>query len=651
MGRKTKKKPKIDMNALRADLTYLARLDEEIENRIKSQEPTTYGLPDLLRERAEGESEEDFAAWQDREIKGLIEEKMWIYKDGRKLALRISPPMLQFIADMFFRRANQAILWKGRGSGGTLCAAILVWLCLVYHRMSFTSMAGSTEQAKLIYQYTKSFWECFPLMSNALLETEPLQMETRLRTGVVLKIISASEKQSRGKHNPGFIVDESCQSSANVDYLIQAAMQGAMSEPNSMVIVLSTFHFPIGLFQELWDYAEERGFTRFNWNCYDSMLPCSEGMQLATPEDPEALEFCRTDCPLTEKQAVVSDEGVQTGWKYTGCNGKGRHTEGFQTRENLILAKKMNRGTDVFENEYENNRPKWMRPIYDPTLVDEILVPPSWPHGMAEGDEESLVVAERLGGIERFSIEEKAVGIDWGLEGQTALVLAAMIRFTRPPCDPKALPTGPPVDWCIGILETEFLSGKLASEAIKILMMWQEKYGPDDFFVYGDGSHPFNNLEVDQAGFNMTNVPFSKWKDYGVGNCVKYLVTPGRLFIRSNLFSFLDQIKRYRRDKFGKPIKKDDHGPDAFMCSMLHYRFEERFQSEDVPVRAPEPSRQAQQHPHRVTPGRVMRQASEFGVAPPCTPGVPQPAPPPQSPIDIRGRSGKTGRSKNVIII
>jgi len=566
VSRTKTKAPQLDMAAMRNDLTYLARIDAELDGRAKSQDPRSYGLPDLLRPAAEGETEAQLAERQDREIRDLIEKKLWVLKDARRLAIKLSPPMVEFISTMFYRRANQAILWKGRGSGGTLCAAILVWLCLVYHRMSFTSMAGSTEQAKLIYQYTKSFWECFPVLSASLLEVEPLMTETRLKNGVLLKIISASEKQTRGKHNPGFIVDESCQSSQNVDYLIQTAMQGAMSEPNSMVVVLSTFHYPIGLFQEIWDYAEERGFRRFNWNCYDSMAPCSEGIVTATPGDPEALEFCRTQCPLTEKRPSLDPEGNQVGWRYAGCDGKGRHTRGFQKRENLILAKKMNRGTDVFENEYENNRPKWMRPIYDPTLVDGILVPESWPVVAPVDAEDPEAVAESLSGDRRYEIAEKSVGIDWGLEGQTALVLSVLVRFTRPPSDPKkGLPDGPPVDWCIGVLESEFLSGKLTSEAIKVLMMWQEMYGDKDFFVYGDASHPFNNLEVDQAGFNLMNVQFAKWKDYGVGNCVKYLVTPGKLFIRENLHTLLDQIKRYRRDKYGKPIKKDDHGPDAFM--------------------------------------------------------------------------------------
>jgi hypothetical protein len=43
------------------------------------------------------------------------------------------------------------------------------------------------------------------------------------------------------------------------------------------------------------------------------------------------------------------------------------------------------------------------------------------------------------------------------------------------------------------------------------------------------------------------------------------------------LTGFLEQLKRYRQNKQGKPVKKDDHGPDAFLCAMIHFRFEDRF--------------------------------------------------------------------------
>ena len=549
----------------RDTLQTIALLDEELKKRTIAEDPKTYGLPDLLRPKTADETDEQFKARQNRDLSVFLETKLWFSKDARKIEIRLAPPMIEFIADLFFKRAVQAILWKGRGTGGSLGSAIVIWLTMIYHKMSFTMMAGSQDQAKQVYHYTKSFWECFPEFSKAVIDGDPLQTETRLRNGVILKIISASEKQARGKHNAGFVVDESCQEGENTDRMISAAMQGAMSEPNFMVLALSTFHHPIGLFQEIWDFAEERGFKRYNWNVYDAMEKCDAGMETATPEDTKALTFCRTQCLLTEKVPVFDDSGNQTGWKYKGCNGKARESHGFLPRKNVIIAKKMNRGTNVFEVEYENNRPNWMRPVYDSSWVEQTLVDENWPPQGAR-------------------ILEKSIGIDWGLEGQTAIILSALIGTPRhdgkTPEERAALKfmdIEPPLVKSIGILETEFMTGKLTSEALRIIMGWAEKYGQDKLYVYGDQSHPFNNLEVEQAGFDVRRVPFAKWKDYGIGNCTKYFTSKGRFFIRSNHTGFLEQIKRYRQDKYGKPVKKDDHGPDALLCAMLHFPFEERF--------------------------------------------------------------------------
>jgi hypothetical protein len=422
---------------------------------------------------------------------------------------------------------------------------------------------NSNEQAKNIYYYTKSFWNCFPELSRALLAEDPLQGETRLTNGVLLKIISASEKQARGKHNPGFVVDESCQEGEGVDRMISAAMQGAMSEPNYMVIVLSTFHHPIGLFQEIWDYAEERGFKRFFWNIYDAMETCNEGLITATEEDPEALKFCQTQCPLTEQENTFDEEGKQTGFKYKGCNGKARESKGFWLRKNVLMAKRMNKGTNVFEVEYENHRPNWMRPVYEPEWVEAAMIDPEFPPAHAR-------------------LLERSAGIDWGLEGQTALVLCNYyeIRNKVTGEDKNRLLNISPVTRFVVVTEAESMTGKLTGEAIRILSAWVEQYGMDKFKVYADVSHPFNNLELEQAGYEVFRVPFNKWKDYGIGNLTKYFTAKGRLYIRSNLTGFIEQLKRYRQDKMGRPVKKDDHGPDALLCAMLNYPFEEKFKED-----------------------------------------------------------------------
>lgn len=563
-----------DLKDIKSALQTVFNVEKELKLRSTTEDPLTYGLPDLLRPRTPEETEEQFAARQNMELQEFIEQKLWAVKDTKKIHVRLAPPMIEFIADMFYKRTNQAILWKGRGSGGSLCTSILIWLAVIYHKMSFTAMAGSSEQAKNIYHYTKSFWNCYPELSRAMLAEEPLQGETRLVNGVLLKIISASEKQARGKHNAGFVVDESCQEGDNVDRMISAAMQGAMSEPNYMVVVLSTFHHPIGLFQEIWDYAEERGFKRYFWNIYDAMEQCKEGMDCCTPEDPDALIFCQTKCPLTEKENTFDETGLQTGWRYKGCQGKCRKSKGFWLRKNVIMAKKMNRGTNTFEVEYENHRPNWMRPVYDLEWIEGSLVDPEFPPPTAR-------------------LLERSVGIDWGLEGQTVLILCNYYEMKNKVTgsDKDRLLQVVPVNRFVAVTEAESMTGKLTGEAIRILTTWVEKYGQDKFVVYADVSHPFNNLELEQAGFEVFRVPFNKWKDYGIGNLTKYFTSKGRLFIRSSLTGFVEQLKRYRQDKMGRPVKKDDHGPDALLCGMLHYPFEERFKEdmEEEEVAVPEP--------------------------------------------------------------
>ena len=551
---------------MRHELAALEAIDSEIARRKAADNPLSYGLPDLLRPQAEGESDEEFIDRQNSELRTFVE-SLWIVKDSKRIDVKLAPKMVDFLADLFYRRESQAILWKGRGTGGTLCTAILVWMCLVFRKMSFTAMAGSSEQAKQIYTYTKSFWSCFPELARNMLDGDPLQSETRLKNGTILKIISASEKQARGKHNPGFIVDESCQEGDGVDKMITAGMQGAMSENEYMVVLLSTFHHPIGLFQETWDYAEERGFARYTWDVYDAMAPCDAGMETATEKDPQAIGFCRMECTLTEKIEDFDDLGERTGWRWKGCNGRARTARGFMPRRNVMTAKKLNKGTNVFQVEFENERPNWMRPVYAVEWIEASYVEDSFPPPGTR-------------------VLDISAGIDWGLEGQTAVILTALLEVTPAAAgitDDLADKLGAAPWRCVAVLDAEFMTGQLTPEVLRILWGWVEVFGQENFHVYADASHPYNNLEVDQAGFDLNAVKFAVWKDFGIGNITRFFTNRGRLKVRQSLTGLTGQLKRYRLNKVGKPIKKDDHGPDALLCAMLHYNFEEMF-AEDLEV-------------------------------------------------------------------
>jgi hypothetical protein len=120
------------------DLVVLTTPSSLLEKVGLGVDPTDFGLPDLLEVGIS-------AAEQDARLRECIERHLFVYKDGRKLAIIIIPPMLEFLADLFFQRTQQAILWKPRGGGGSLAAAILIWLMMVYRQRSFIDMAGSGE--------------------------------------------------------------------------------------------------------------------------------------------------------------------------------------------------------------------------------------------------------------------------------------------------------------------------------------------------------------------------------------------------------------------------------------------------------------------------------------------------------------------------
>jgi hypothetical protein len=71
---------------------------------------------------------------------------------------------------------------------------------------------------------------------------------------------------------------------------------------------------PFGFFQENWDQGEERGYTKYKWDVYDTMQQCTVGMDEATDDDPLAQAYCRQECPLTEVATDRDAEG-QYRWR------------------------------------------------------------------------------------------------------------------------------------------------------------------------------------------------------------------------------------------------------------------------------------------------------------------------------------------------
>jgi len=489
-----------------------------------------FGLQDLLGESLAPDQQNEL-------LKQLVEEHLFIYKDGRRQPIVMITPMVEFISDLFFERTQQAILWKPRGGGGSLAAAILIWLMMVYRSKSFLDMAGSGEQAKRVYEYVSQFWYCVPGLADALVDGDPLQSETRLKNGVTLSCVPASEKAARGKHVAGFVADESCQEDVRVGKILHAAVQGALSEPNFTIVLLSTFHVPFGFFQENWDLAEERGYSRYRWDVYDCMAQCQVGLEAATADDPQALIYCRAECPLTEVVQDRDSEGKIIGEHFEGCDGRARCAAGHLSRDNVLKAKMLNRGTEVWAVEHECKRPTSSGMIYDAEKVQAAVTP--------------------LSDLQcPFGRVRRAVGIDWGRFAVAVLAERAVDH--------------------VSISEGRIFDSKTISDLIQYLVELRNRVG--EFVVYADAENAYGNLDCRNAGFEVVPVAFNKYKDGGIENLARYF-NHGKIRIADDghLKTVIRQLLRYRRNETGRIVKQDDHGPDALMCAMLHFPFVDEF--------------------------------------------------------------------------
>jgi len=345
-----------------------------------------------------------------------------------------------------------------------------------------------------------------------------------------------TEKQVRGKHMSTLAIDEVCQEDARVELAFRAALQTVLSEEEAIILLFSTFHLPSGLFQEYWDNAPEKGFTRVKWNVFDTMLPCKRGLEEATPEDPKALCYCEK-CDLTTPEFTMDDRGrkVQIGWAW--CHGQARTSQGWESYDKIVAAMRMNIGTDVFSTEFSCERPNYSNSIYGPEVVEKSLIDPT-------------AVSED---------GELHVGIDWGIQSKNSLAITLVERRLE----------------CITVHEAVFWDHKLVSDVVILLNEWTEKYRKP-LKIYCDRSHPFNNADLRKAGFEVNPVDFGTYKNIGISNVAKYMIFR-RMKINRELGVLIEQLKKYRSDDTGKALKIDDHGPDSLMCACLDWKFENLF--------------------------------------------------------------------------
>jgi len=214
-----------------------------------------------------------------------------------------------------------------------------------FHNASVVKVAGSKDQAKTGYDYSKKYWYSDPAL-EAKLDGEPLMSETRLKSGVTYKILAASTKAVRSPHAPKLRMDEIEEMAADV---FKGALSIPTSQPGvlSQVLMTSTWHKATGQMQTMLDEADEKGFKVYTWCIWETM------------------QRCERDC---SKCPMAPD-----------CQGKARNADGYRPYEEILQQFNVH-DRDTWESEHLCLVPSKKKRVYAQfdrrlNLIDPETVP------------------------------------------------------------------------------------------------------------------------------------------------------------------------------------------------------------------------------------------------------------------------------------
>lgn len=394
-------------------------------------------------------------------------------------------------------------------------------------------MGGSFVQAEIVYGY---FSECCDMDATVQdsVAGEITMTETEAIAGHKFSCVTASTKQTRGKHPDVFMSDETCETS---DELIHSALPMVNDSQNPLVVMASTFHKIFGIFAETWDNAEERGYLRISWDIFDVCKSFS-------------ADFW-TNGILHDGTRVADIAGVDQLKQYT--KGRTGDEDGWIPIENVVQAWREKPTVDWFEVEYLGNRPSAAGLVLKPEDVDRAVF------DTAQGAMYNYVRGASV-----------VIGIDWGFSSMTAVTEFMAHK-----------------DQVVVMLDNKNYSQVSSEDIIKdIVKKVKEK---EIRFIYADSAGKFENdalqnaLAKENIGCAVIEVVFSKEKEGMLGNLRAHFEN-GKIRLPRKYLDAYYQYKNYRyQEGTDKPVKKNDHIPDSTMCALQHFKLGQFARSISVP--------------------------------------------------------------------
>lgn len=498
--------------------------------------------------------------------------------------------------------------------------AAIEFILWVFRDFDVVNMGGSEMQAANVYDYLRGFMAQFDrgvrewnmtgkapsvtllkeTMQRTVRKVDPLNLhtptligedgETYEFTGVPLAkdsqafvaVLAASAKQVRGPHAGSerrgglLVVDEEGEVEGS---LYNAAKYTVNTARPSIILRTSTYHNAVGTFAEDFENPEIKGFERHRFSLFDVAKVCPYAV--TTPDDWARLERGEARAPGDEDKSVIDLPVLQPDCKncpepqyfrdvrfvrdartnelrplsQAWCGGAAAYAEnGWIDWPEILQLFRERPNDEDFEVELLGLRPTSLGyVITDRDSIGRAIYPDAECQHLppVRRDSRGRAVGRNEGAGECI------ITIDWGLSGTCAVMCMQNRYDLNPPYGVRVL---------IDIADLGHMGDTLVYDHCDDL---RRRFEVNE--VWADSSHPYQNKNLAERGYDVHIVYFAKYKEHGVGSINMHLAHDAFRFPEDAGRTLVKQLRGWRRDKNGQIVKKDDHFPDSLLCGALRY--------------------------------------------------------------------------------
>jgi hypothetical protein len=478
--------------------------------------------------------------------------------------------------------AHRHVVCKGgRGTGKTFIIVLALGCRLLFKKDDIFHLAGSEDQAKTGFGYIRNFVYGDAELS-AFMEDELKTAATTI-FGNWYKIAACSGKSVRGPHcgdphkEMGNVAHGGvCYTDEEMeipDEIVDAVKHTISTARPSKRIRSSTSHKPIGRFQQVCRNPKKYGAHLIEIDVIDVSTTCTEdcakcpmghyfagallgGLPNKRPARNQQMEFQGRKVPNVPIANETTAKAFEA-WKAANdfpsheramCEGRAKcHKPGHYEMETIfsLIRDSQNRRSDDVEMFNRDRRNGNL--VLSGAMLEQCLVPDA---GFITG-----------GG-------DVSATMDWGWNW-TVFILWQEQYLRQVP------------------FLVEYWTNVPISEVRERIARYGEEYG--FWEIYADASHKHENAELTLEGFDLIQVPFAEWKDFGVRwlegiTDSRQFAFPGKIvapldaigtegkyvFPSEGHGKLFDQLLKWHT-KDGKIVKQNDHGPDSCICRARKY--------------------------------------------------------------------------------